>query len=232
MNSRPKLLDLFCGAGGAAVGYHRAGFDVVGVDIKLQPNYPYEFHQADAISYAGAHGWKFDAIHASPPCQTHSQLQELHSATDYSARHLDLIPQTRWMLRSLGLPYVIENVPGARKYLHRPIMLCGAQFGLKVYRHRFFESNMPLTAPAHIPHDDNTPPAGRGISSKGFVVVSGTGGVMGELPDGYTPKTYMQMAMGIDWTTRAELSQTIPPAFTEYIGRQLLRWVQRQAVSA
>lgn len=228
MNSRPKLLDLFCGAGGAAVGYHRAGFDVVGVDIKPQPNYPYEFHQADAISYAGAHGWKFDAIHASPPCQTHSQLKALHSATDYNERHLDLIPQTRWLALSLGVPYVIENVMGAKPVLRNPIKLCGTQFGLKVYRHRLFESNVMLLQPAHYPHRDNTPRNGGRTSSKGFVTVAGHF-AFSDVPDSLA---YAQMAMGIGWMTKAELAQSIPPAFTEYIGRQLLRCVQRQAVSA
>lgn len=215
-----RLLDLFCGAGGAGMGYHRAGFEVVGVDINPQPNYPFAFVRADAIQYALAHGWAFDAIHASPPCQAHSQLRQLHKSADYGDRHIDLIPQTRFVLNALGAPYVIENVPGARAALRNPITLCGATFGLKVYRHRLFESNVMLFAPEHAPHRDNTPSAGRGVSAKGFVSVIGSGGIQGI--DG-SSAAYKNMAMGIDWMTQKELAQSIPPAYTEYIGRQLMR---------
>lgn len=241
-SSKPKLLDLFCGAGGAARGYQRAGFYVVGVDIKPQKRYAGdEFIQADALQYVTKCGWSFDAIHASPPCQAYSQI------TPDRSRHVALIPHTRWLLESLGLPYVIENVYGAKKSLRNPIMLCGAQFGLKVYRHRLFESNVLLFQPEHQPHRDNTPRAGHGVSDKGFISVTSGGnqlahggaaapprsGTYGMSSKGFVSVSghfsgadYCRWAMGVDWyMSAAELAQAIPPAFTEYIGRQLLHYV-------
>ena len=250
MSDRPKLLDLFCGAGGAGMGYHRAGFDVVGVDLKPQPRYPFTFIQADALDYVAAEGWRFDAIHASPPCQSHSII------TPDKSKHVDLIPQTRFWLESMGVPYVIENVYGARKSLRNPVMLCGADFGLKVYRHRLFESSILLMTFPHTPHRDNTPRAGHGTSAKGFIsVTSGgnslkanpaarrRGGTYGISEKGFVSVTghlsgieYCRMAMGIDWMTGAELSQAIPPAYTEFIGRQLLNVVlarrEKEAIPA
>lgn len=223
---RPRILDMFCGAGGAGFGLVLAGFDVTGVDIKPQKLYEQNeymhFVQDDAIAYALAYGWQFDAIWASPPCQTHSQI------TPDKSRHLDLIPQTRFVLESLGLPYIIENVYGAKKALRNPVMLCGADFGLKVYRHRLFESNMLLLVPPHVPHRDNTPRAGHkakrrsgtyGISDKGFVSVTGH----------FSGIQYCRTAMGIEWMTAAELSQAIPPAYSEFLGRQLMQYVQARA---
>ena len=138
--TRPRLLDLFCGAGGAAMGYHRAGFEVVGVDINPQPRYPFEFHQADALEYPLA---GFDAIHASPPCQRFSTMTKRWAR---SSSHSDLIEPTRSRLRESMLPYVIENVAGAP--LVGPIRLCGSSFGLPVRRHRLFEmSSPPLLVP-------------------------------------------------------------------------------------
>lgn len=137
---KPRLLDLFCGAGGAAMGYHRAGFEVVGVDLKPQKHYPFEFHQADALEFLAEHGREFDVIHASPPCQAHTSLKNLHDK-DYP----ELIEPTRRLLEKTGLPYIIENVVGAP--LRNPILLCGSSFGLRVRRHRLFESNWFLIAP-------------------------------------------------------------------------------------
>lgn len=215
---KPKLLDLFCGAGGAGEGYRRAGFEVTGVDIHPQPRYAAgTFIQSDAIAYALAYGWQYDAIHASPPCQIHSGMGRIHGDT-YKARHVDLIPQTRFALETLGLPYVIENVAGARAALRNPLMLCGAQFGLQVYRHRYFESNMFLFAPPHTPHHDQTPPAGQGRSPKGFISITG-GGIYG------VTQSERFAAMGIDWMTNTELTEAIPPAYTEYLGRQLMQHV-------
>src|SRR5689334_2216034 len=113
----PKLLDLFCGAGGAGTGYHRAGFEVVGIDLHPQKRYPFKFIQADALDYVAQYGWMYDAIHASPPCQSYSQI------TPDKSKHIDLIPQTRFWLESIGVPYVIENVYGAKKSLRNPVML-------------------------------------------------------------------------------------------------------------
>lgn len=243
MNERPKLLDLFCGAGGAAMGYSRAGFEVVGVDANAQPRYPFTFVRADALDYVAAHGWEFDAIHASPPCQSHSRITPKHAIK----RHVDLIPHTRWFLEALGLPYVIENVEGARVSLRNPVMLCGSQFGLKVYRHRLFESNVMLFQPQHYPHRDKTPRAGHGISPKGFLsVTSGGQGIKPEQieklcisPKGFISVAghfsgveYARFAMGIDWMTGDELAQAIPPAYTEWLGRQLMAAVKHNLQAA
>jgi DNA (cytosine-5)-methyltransferase 1 len=215
-----KLLDLFCGAGGCAVGYYRAGFyDITGVDIAPQKNYPYKFIQGDALAYLAAHGHEYDFIHASPPCQAHTRLKRaMVNKPEYFIKHLDLIPQTRELLQATGKPYVIENVPGAP--LEYPLELCGAMFGLKVYRHRLFETSMFLLAPSHIPHHDQTPPVGRGASPKGFISVGGNGGAPGL---GMPYLAYASKAMGIEWMNRAELSQAIPPAYTEWIGQQYLQ---------
>jgi DNA (cytosine-5)-methyltransferase 1 len=140
-----RLLDLFSKAGGASMGYHKAGFEVVGVDIKKQKRYPFEFIQADALEILENQSFLnlFDVIAASPPCQTHSITQHLRNAQGKSTNKVDLIPQTRAALQSWGGVYVIENVPGAP--LINPIILCGSSFNLKVRRHRQFESNVQLT---------------------------------------------------------------------------------------
>lgn len=215
---RPRLLDLFCCAGGAAVGYHRAGFDVVGIDIKPQPHYPFEFHQSDALEYAREHGAEFDAIHASPPCQTYSTLKHLVTKS-----YPSLIDVTLELLQEIGLPYVVENVPGSNKHLKPNMMLCGHQFGLRVYRHRFFATNPMLLAPPHIKHPEACPRSGRGRSEKyGFISVTGNGGA----PNlGMPYLDYARLAMGIDWMSRAEISEAIPPAYTEFIGRYLLQHI-------
>jgi DNA (cytosine-5)-methyltransferase 1 len=242
---KPRLLDLFCGAGGAGMGYHLAGFDVIGVDIAPQSRYPFEFHQADALEYLAEHGGEFDAIHASPPCQAYSII------TPDRTKHPDLIPATRDLLEMIARPYVIENVAGARRALKNPLMLCGAQFGLKVYRHRLFEANVLLLGIPHYPHQDNTPRAGHGVSDKGFIsVTSGEkslkvssdakrrSGVFGMSGKGFVCVTghfsgieYCRMAMGIDWMTSRELSQAIPPAYTEWIGRQLIYAVDARPIT-
>lgn len=224
MTNQPRLLDLYCGAGGAARGYQRAGFHVVGVDIAPQKRYAGdEFVCADALDYAAEHGWTFDAVHASPPCQAHSEARR--TAGKYAREHIDLIPHTRWLLGALGLPYVIENVEGARKALRSPITLCGAQFDLCTYRHRLFESSIYLFAPPHAPHDDTVPPAGQGRSPKGYFSLT-SGGIRG------VPQAERFAGMGIEWMTNAELNQSIPPAFTEYIGHQLMRAVMARRALA
>lgn len=212
--NKPRLLDLFCGAGGAAVGYHRAGFEVVGVDINPQKNYPFEFHQADALTYS-LEG--FDVIHASPPCQAYCALRHLMPEKTYP----DLIKVTRARIFKSAAVYVIENVP--RSPLVNPVQLCGSSFGLKVRRHRFFECNIPLHA---LPC--NHKKQGRPID------VSGTGGRrINRRPNDHGGNTNKprnvkeaREAMGIDWMTRKELSQAIPPAYTEYIGKQIMRGIQ------
>ncbi|MEV0357842.1 DNA cytosine methyltransferase [Nocardia sp. NPDC050697] len=207
---KPRLLDLCCKAGGAAMGYHRAGFEVVGVDIEAQPRYPFEFHQADALEYLAAHGHEYDLIHASPPCQLFTAYRRRGGGVGDS--YPNLIAPIRQLLRELGLPFVIENVAGAP--LSDPILLCGSSFGLDVRRHRLFESNLALTAPPcdHSWQTPRFPPATNRTNLRRTVEV----GVW------RIPLKVQQQAMGIDWMNSAELSQAIPPAYTEHIGRELL----------
>lgn len=200
------MLDLFCKAGGCTRGYQLAGFYVVGVDIEPQPRYVGDrFVRADALKYVAEHGYKFDAIHASPECQGYSVTQAI-----WGKEYRRQIDAVRAALQATGKLYVIENVIGAP--LENPVMLCGSMFGLRVYRHRLFEISPFLLAPPHTPHRDKTPRAGRGISPKGFISVAGH--------MGHTD--YAREAMGIDWMIGAELSQAIPPAYTEWIGRHLM----------
>lgn len=212
MTGRPLLLDLFCGAGGAAVGYHRAGFDVVGVDVEPQPDYPFEFLQMNALGVApGWVRWEFDAVHASPPCQNQAAITK---GTNAHRRHLhpDLYPETAALLRAIGLPYVIEN-PSARPDL----ILCGEMFGLAVLRHRRFEiGGWEATAPAHRPHRGRVAGMRHGQWFEGpYFAVYGQGGGKGTVAQ-------WQAAMGIDWTAnRKSIAEAIPPAYTELIGRQL-----------
>lgn len=212
-----RLLDLFSCAGGAAVGYHRAGFEVVGVDIDPQPNYPYEHHVGDALLYAAEHGHRFDAIHASPPCQTHSALTEGNrKRPGWSDDHVDLIPETRVLLDRIGKPYVIENVAGAP--IRKDVMLCGEMFGLAVIRHRFFElGGWSASAPAHPPHRGRVQGWRHGVHYDGpYFAVHGDGGGKGSVAD-------WQAAMGIDWTgVKREIAEALPPVYTEYVGRALM----------
>jgi len=217
MNERPRLLDLFCGAGGAAVGYHRAGFEVVGVDIKPQPHYPFEFHQADAMTYP-LEG--FDVIHASPPCQAFTKYKNAGNRRDLPERYPDLVAATRERLVENGLPFVIENVVGAP--LFTVFVLCGSAFGLDIQRHRLFETNVLLLAPGcdHTVWPANRFPGGRSRERGGArVKVRNTV----EVGRWNIPLHTQEKAMGIDWMTLEELSEAIPPAYTEYIGKQLLR---------
>lgn len=225
--TKPLLYDLFCKAGGCSKGYMDAGFYVIGVDINPQPRYiGDEFVQMDALEFLqqlldGL--WpEPTAITASPPCQFGTGVQNLGKARNGNYPiHLNLIPQTRELLIKTGKPYVIENVAGARKHLINPTMICGSQFDLKVYRHRYFESNVFLQSCPHYPHKDSTPSAGNGKSPKGFISVCGTGGVRGMKAQEIVE--YWSMAMGIDWMNRAELAEAIPPAYTRFIGEQLMR---------
>lgn len=193
------------------MGYHRAGFtEIVGVDIKPQPHYPFTFVQADALEYFTL-PQGFDAIHASPPCQLFSKTRAILRGKGLTNPGTDLIEATRARLQRRGVPYVIENVPGAP--LLSPVLLCGTMFGLRVYRHRLFESSCLLLVPMD-PEHRHTTGSHRGYS-KGtpFITVGG---------NNYS-RTEGAAAMGIDWPmTRAELSQAIPPAYTEFIGRQVL----------
>lgn len=211
--TRPRLLDLFSGAGGSARGYQLAGFHVTGVDIKPQPRYAGDkFVQADALTFP-LDG--FDAIHASPPCQFHAGLTNVRGSQD---NHANLIPQTRQRLQCAGVPYVIENVMEARAYLRDPVMLCGSAFGLALKRHRLFETTFPLMSPgcAHGAH-----PKKYRIRQHGREIVTAFCYVFGGGQAGQPVATWRE-AMGIDWMTVDELSQAIPPAYTEFIGQFLL----------
>ncbi len=232
---RPRLLDLFCGAGGAAVGYHRAGFDVVGVDIKDQPHYPFAFHQRDALQTLEAVValepilGGFDAIHASPPCQRYSDLAHRNGNAH---EHPDLIGPTRGLLEATGLPYVIENVEGAP--LVDPVLICGTERCLgtglfRLRRHRLFETNWRL----------ETPGCGCGGQSYAYPVIDVSGGGPTHAPrtDGKGGRTYKgtadqaRAAMGIDWMTKAELNEAIPPAYTEEIGHQLISHIRSEVAA-
>ncbi len=209
-SAKPRLLDLFCGAGGAAVGYSRAGFEVVGVDLAPQPHYPFEFIQADALIVLGAlndgayYEERIDAIHASPPCQLWS------STTPDRSEHVDLITPLRPLLEATGLPYVIENVPGAP--LVNPVVLCGSSFGLKVRRHRLFETNWPLLVPP-CSHGQQGQPVG--VYGEG----SSKGQKRGRKADN---EAEVLAVMEMPWADRAGATQAIPPAYTELIGHQLM----------
>jgi len=223
-----RLLDCFCGAGGAAAGYSRAGFEVTGIDIKPQPRFPFRFIQGDALALSIEFFQEFDLIHASPPCQAHTALRKMWNAKP----HGDLIPQTRALLKKSGRPWVMENVPGAP--LEGAFMLCGSMFGLvtvnggaELRRHRYFEANWFVGL---------TPQCNHGLTTLGVY-----GGHVRDrcrtiTVTGHTPQQNVQrnrvretftaddarVAMGIDWMTMEGLSQAIPPAYSEFIARAWL----------
>lgn len=233
---RPRLLDLFCKAGGASVGYQRAGFDVTGVDIAAQRHYPFPFVQADALAVLRDKRFVagFDAIHASPPCQVHSALSGL-AATRRALRAkpiaepVNLIPPTRRALVRVGLPYVMENVPGAP--LNEPVTLCGSMFGLGVRRHRLFELGGWTARQPRCRHDEQDAaspgyPVLRYHSGKPIVGRSTVVGVHGRGQGlGRGEVELWRSAMDIGWMTRDELAQAIPPAYTRWIGRRLAKVV-------
>ena len=204
---KAKLLDLFCGAGGAAMGYHRAGFEVVGVDIKPQPHYPFEFHQADALTYPLE---DFDCYHASPPCQAYSMAGQQWRAA--GKEYPDLIKTIRLRLQKTGKQYVIENVP--KSPLINPIILNGAMFGLRVHRIRFFECSfeMPFIL---LPQHKKPVKMGRPIQKEDDIIQ----------PVGHLSGVdHARKVMGINWyMTQGEIAQAIPVAYTEYIGKYLMK---------
>jgi DNA (cytosine-5)-methyltransferase 1 len=216
-----KLLDLFCGAGGAAMGYYRAGFDeITGVDIAPQPHYPFTFVQADAMTFP-LDG--YDLIHASPPCQGYSIMLNLPWLRDKD--YPLLIAPTLERLEATGTPYVVENVDGA-KYELAAGWLCGGMFGLPIFRHRRFATNWPWFSPGHPRHEGQVRPSSPlGGRARDIVVRNqwhwshGTAKGIGHSANWRAAAH----AMGIDWMSRDELGQAIPPAYTEYLGRQFLR---------
>jgi DNA (cytosine-5)-methyltransferase 1 len=225
--SRPRLLDLFSGAGGAAVGYARAGFEVVGVDIEPQPNYPYEFHQGDALDFVAEHWREFDVIHASPPCQSYLNLGAVNRTLGRDYSHPDLIAETRRLLVASGLPYVIENVQDARRQLIDPVRICGTGLHMPLRRHRLFESNVDLEGVPCAHHRYTEPRYWTGWRPKGehrlstVVQVYGNAGGRDEWP----------AAMGIDWMTPREMCEAIPPAYSEHIGTQLLTHIRAEVAA-
>ena len=206
-----RLLDLFCGGGGASAGYVMAGFDVVGVDIVKKKSYPYKFYKANAIEILKDKEFiaGFDVIHASPPCQFYSITGNLMRAQGKTTSKPDLLAEVRELLIETGKPYLIENVPGAPM---TGVTLCGSMFRLKVRRHRIFESNMTLKT-LECDHKSQGRPVGV------------YGSINDEIPKGgRTAKTLLegQLAMGIDWLGWGNLKESIPPAYTKYLGEQVL----------
>lgn len=232
-NTRKKLkcLDLFCGAGGASTGLHHAGFEVTGVDIKPQPRYPFRFIQGDALVQDLS---PYDFVWASPPCQAYSSLRHMVN----SRSHEKLIPVVRNLLEAWGGgPWVIENVGGARYELQHPIMLCGSMFGLsshgyQVQRHRYFESNVSVTTPGICVHSQPT----MGIygakvrdaakEKQHYAKPKATRGT----PSGVClPNTWGLEAMGVTWMNMREASESIPPVYSEHIGRQVIAACESRA---
>ncbi len=208
---KPRLLDLFCGAGGCAMGYHRAGFEVVGVDIKPQKNYPFRMVVADAL-WPPFDLQEFDVIHASPPCQHYSCLRHLPGAVQYP----DLVAPIRRVLQTSGKPYIIENVPGSP--LINPITLCGSVLcktlpdGAKLRRHRLFESSMPIRGTDHNHKGQTLGVYGDIRRSRRSGMLRGTKASWAEA----------QELFDVQWMTPEELTESIPPAYTEFIGKQLM----------
>ena len=206
-----KLLDLFCGAGGASMGYAQAGFEVTGIDVKHGKRYPFTYIKGDVRDYLNVEFLsQFDVIAASPPCQTFSATKHLRNAQGKTTSKVNMIPEVREALIASGKPYVIENVPNAP--LINPVRVCGSAFGLKVRRHRLFESNLALVG-TWCDHKTQGKPVGI------------YGSMRDEIPKGgHTAKTMAEAneAMGIDWMIWGELVEAIPPAYTSYIGMQIL----------
>lgn len=233
MTRRPLLLDLFCGAGGAAYGYARAGFDVVGVDVRPQPDYPFEFFEVDALSNTALRlALRADAIHASPPCQGYSSHVSSRGSVYAGTQGKDeprLIEAVRAMLLRVGVPYVIENVVGARDELRGPLLLCGTMFGLPIPRHRLFETNLAIGAFDVPRHSECNGIAKRYAEERGWdprdMTVTGKGRRAGT-------KDRWREVMG--WphgatVTQHGLREAIPPVYTEWFGGRLLAALERAA---
>jgi hypothetical protein len=224
---RPRLLDAFNCAGGASWGYHLAGWDVEGIEINPRPDYPFKQHVGDAVDFIREHGHEYDAVVGSPPCQALTTLTQGNRARGWTDTHVDLIAATREAMIATGRPYIIENVIGAHPQLRHPVMLCGLSFGLRVFRHRLFESNVDLAAPEHPSHKGHRVAGWRhGVKHDGdMFAVYGDGGGKGTTAE-------WQAAMGIDWTEdRACLAEAIPPAYAQHLGQQLLAHVRNEVAA-
>ncbi|MER7146944.1 DNA cytosine methyltransferase [Streptomyces xanthochromogenes] len=212
-----RVLDLFSCQGGAAMGYHHAGFEVTGIDIAPQPRYPFTFIQADAVSFVREHGADFDFIHASPPCQLDTDCQRLRGND-----HPDLIGPTRTVLEATGRPWVMENVRGALPKLRTPVLLCGAMLGIQTYRHRYFETGggFHLIQPRHPRHTTPQAKMGRPVPPGHF----------GQYIGNFSGVPQARTVMGVPWMNRDGIRECIPPAYTQHIGRAFL--ASRQEVLA
>lgn len=213
-----KLLDLFCGGGGSGSGYDDAGFDVTGVDLYMQPRYQFNFIQSDAFTYLAAHGNKYDAIHASPPCQHYSV--STHMFKSKGKVYPDLILETRERLSNIGLFYIIENVAGAP--LLNPLMLCGTMFGKLYYRHRLFETNWPISLAPGMGCKHDLEYIGQHITSKHKLTNKQHFSFVGHSSHTAVVKSRMELP----WLGQKELSQAIPPCYTKYIGDKLMRMLK------
>lgn len=209
--NRPRALDLFCCAGGASEGLFRAGFHVTGVDIVDQPHYPFPIHKADAMTFP-LDGYDF--IWASPPCQRYTNAQRIQRND-----HPDYVAAIRARLKASGIPYCIENVPGAP--LEKPVILCGRMFGLELYRHRLFECSFPVEQPWHSSHDRPQTKMGRPPKDGEIMQVVGN----------FSGVEQAKLAMGIHWMVRDELREAIPPAYAEHIGRAAMAHIRQQEVN-
>lgn len=209
-----RLLDLFCCAGGGAMGYHWAGFDeIVGVDTEPQKRYPFEFVQGDAIEFLKEHGNEFDAVHASPPCQGYSRAKHLRGR-----QHPMLIEPVREALEKLGKPYVIENVVGAPLITEKTIKLNGLFFGLMTVRERLFETNFPIEQPVLPRPILKTTKMGRPPKKGEYISVVGH----------FSGTDYAREVMQIDWMVNKELAEAIPPAYTKWVGKHLIEFIKKR----
>jgi DNA (cytosine-5)-methyltransferase 1 len=219
-----RVLDLFCGAGGAGMGYHLAGFDVTGIDIETQQSYPFTFIQADALDYFRNHGHEYDLIHASPPCQHYTRASGYHPEKyrwpNDPGAHQDFLTPVLKLLRSQPIPYVIENVLDAKYQMIRPVILCGTMFGLKLYRHRAFEISFPVIRPQHQPHKERCAPVSYlPTADQPFMTIGGK--------NGHHSKAWVKTAaeyMGMPWASddMNGIIEAIPPAYTHWIGQQFM----------
>jgi DNA (cytosine-5)-methyltransferase 1 len=203
------------------MGYHRAGFEVVGVDIKPQRRYPFEFHQGDALEFLEAHGHEYDVIHASPPCQRFSEATPMANRDN----HPDLIKPIRELLLKIGRPFIIENVENARGELQQPLMLCGTMFNLPIWRHRYFETRPQIFALLPSCRHEMGLVTIKGVEILRPVLCTGGGDSKRAKRKNHRPRGKVRdirLAMEIDWMVQSELTEAIPPAYTEYIGKRIL----------
>jgi DNA (cytosine-5)-methyltransferase 1 len=226
-----KLLDPFCGAGGASMGFHLAGFEITGIDHLPQKRYPFNFIQADALKYME---WliksgeieEFDAIAGGPPCQFGSELTPI----SHRSKHPNLIPATRELMIASQKAYIIENVEGARGHLINPVMLCGSMFGLPIWRHRYFENNFNLfLSPAGCNHNF-IPVLPSGTTRRKHPVIISGRGMRATLAGRRRENTAQEKrdAMDIPWMIETELTQAIPPAYTKWLGEKLIEYLNNR----